>query len=134
MATLIGALTLSGCSKEADNASGAENSAEVTNETTETKNTQTLAGDEASVNKLLTSYADMAQAAYEDSLSEAKKLQAAVDALVANPTQQNLEAAQAAYKAARQPYSQTEVFVLMKVLWAKTTSALSAASMAGKVR
>lgn len=110
MATLIGALTLSGCSKEADNASGAENSAEVTNETTETKNTQTLAGDEASVNKLLTSYADMAQAAYEDSLSEAKKLQAAVDALVANPTQQNLEAAQAAYKAARQPYSQTEVF------------------------
>ena len=39
-----------------------------------------------------------------------RQLQDAIDKLIAEPTDANLEAAKAAYKAARQPYSQTEVF------------------------
>lgn len=62
------------------------------------------------LDNLLTSYANMALAAYSDSLEGAKQLQAAVDKLVAEPTQANLDAAKAVYKTARNPYSQTEVF------------------------
>ena len=108
MSALITTLALSGCSKEKDDA--AQSNQEVAVENNAKKETATVAGDEASVNKLLTNYADMAQATYEDSLTEAKKLQQAVDVFVANPTEANLEAARAAYKAARQPYSQTEIF------------------------
>lgn len=108
MSALITTLALSGCSKEKDDA--AQSNQEVAVENNAQKGTATVAGDEASVNKLLTNYADMAQAAYEDSLTEAKKLQQAVDVFIADPTEANLEAARAAYKAARQPYSQTEIF------------------------
>lgn len=62
------------------------------------------------VQTLLNSYADIALAGYEDSLTGAKKLQVAIDAFVAEPTQANLDTAKAVYKEARQPYSQTEVF------------------------
>ncbi|WP_350542116.1 imelysin family protein, partial [Psychrobacter sp. CAL495-MNA-CIBAN-0180] len=64
----------------------------------------------ANVDRLLLSYSDMAQAAYQDSLATAKILQAAGNTYVDTPTQANLDAAKAAYKAARLPYSQTEVF------------------------
>ncbi|HBF45473.1 MAG TPA: imelysin, partial [Shewanella frigidimarina] len=47
---------------------------------------------------------------YKDSLDTAKALQTAVETYVTTPTQANLDAAKAAYKAARQPYSQTEIF------------------------
>lgn len=59
---------------------------------------------------LLNSYADMALAAYSDSLEGAKKLQTAIDTFVATPTQENLDAAKSVYKEVRNPYSQTEVF------------------------
>lgn len=62
------------------------------------------------VETLLNSYADIALATYDDSLTGAKKLQAALDTFVAEPTQVNLDAAKAVYKEARQPYSQSEVF------------------------
>jgi putative iron-regulated protein len=55
-------------------------------------------------------YADIALAEYEDSLTTAKALQTAVDALIAKPSQETLDAARAAWKAARIPYQQTEVF------------------------
>ena len=55
-------------------------------------------------------YADVALAAYGDSLVTAKALKAAVDALVAAPSAESLNAARAAWLAARVPYQQTEAF------------------------
>lgn len=55
-------------------------------------------------------YADIALAEYEDSLTTAKALDVAVDALIAKPSQETLDAAKAAWKAARVPYQQTEVY------------------------
>ena len=59
---------------------------------------------------VLDNYADIAAAKYADSLSTAQVLQTAVNALVANPSAENLEAAKDAWLAARVPYQQTEVF------------------------
>ena len=55
-------------------------------------------------------YADIGQATYGDSLTAAKALQAAVTALIASPSEANLAAAQAAWRAARTPYMQSEAF------------------------
>tara|TARA_R110002096_G_scaffold130284_5_gene279392 strand:- start:1727 stop:2983 length:1257 start_codon:yes stop_codon:yes gene_type:complete len=59
---------------------------------------------------VLTTYADIAAATYGDSLTTAQTLQAAVDALIAEPSETNLTAARTAWKAARVPYQQSEVF------------------------
>lgn len=59
---------------------------------------------------VLEHYADLAQAAYQDSLSTAKSLQAAVGKLIEQPTEKNLVAARSAWKAARVPYQQTEAY------------------------
>lgn len=55
-------------------------------------------------------YADMALAKYEDSLTTAKALDAAVDVLIARPSQETLDAARSAWKASRIPYQQSEVY------------------------
>jgi putative iron-regulated protein len=60
--------------------------------------------------EVLSTYADIALAGYEDSLETAKLLDAAIDALIADPSAETLEAARAAWKAARLPYQQTEAF------------------------
>ncbi len=59
---------------------------------------------------VLTTYADIAQAKYEDSLTTAKALDEAVKALIAKPSEAALAAARDAWKAARIPYQQTEVY------------------------
>jgi len=59
---------------------------------------------------VLSNYADMAQAGYEDSLNTAKALDAAIDALIADPSEATLTAAREAWKLARIPYQQTEAF------------------------
>ena len=59
---------------------------------------------------VLNTYADIAQAAYTDSLDTARTLKLAVDAFVANPTEDNLRGARAAWIAARIPYMQTEAY------------------------
>jgi len=59
---------------------------------------------------VLTKYADIAHAGYEDSLITAKELQAAIDALVANPSATTFDAAKSAWLASRVPYQQTEVY------------------------
>ncbi|MEM7047461.1 MAG: imelysin family protein [Pseudomonadota bacterium] len=59
---------------------------------------------------VLAHYADMAQAKYEDSLSTAKILDAAIDTFLANPSQAGLDKAKTAWLAARIPYQQTEVY------------------------
>lgn len=58
----------------------------------------------------LTTYADIAQAMYEDSLYSARKLQRAVNELVANPSEAAMAAARSAWVSARVPYQQTEVY------------------------
>ncbi|WP_248305019.1 imelysin family protein [Devosia sp. FKR38] len=59
---------------------------------------------------VLSTYADIALAGYEDSLARAKALDVAIDALIATPSEATLEAARAAWKAARIPYQQTEAY------------------------
>jgi len=59
---------------------------------------------------VVTTYADIAAAAYGDSLTTAQALQAAVAALIAAPSESTLAAARTAWIAARVPYQQTEVF------------------------
>ena len=55
-------------------------------------------------------YADIAEAGYADSLAEARNLKAAVDKLIAQPTEDNLKAARQAWRTARIPYMQTEAY------------------------
>ena len=59
---------------------------------------------------VLTTYSDIAQAKYVDSLMTAQALQEAVDALLVAPSQDTLEDARAAWKTSRVPYMQTEVY------------------------
>lgn len=59
---------------------------------------------------VLAHYSDIARATYEDSLTTAKALDAAIDAFIAKPTAETLDAAKAAWKAARIPYQQSEAF------------------------
>lgn len=66
-----------------------------------------MAADKANV---LDTYANIAFAKYEDSLTTAQALQTAVDALIANPSDDTLAAARQAWLDARVPYQQTEVF------------------------
>lgn len=64
-----------------------------------------LAADIAAV---VETYADIAHAKYEDSLTTAEALQEAIDVLTAKPTEENLQAARQAWLASRVPYQQTE--------------------------
>ncbi len=59
---------------------------------------------------VLATYADIALAKYEDALTTAKALDPAADALIAKPSAETLAAARDAWKAARIPYQQTEVY------------------------
>lgn len=74
-------------------------------------------GDDASSSKLpanaaeaVTTYARIVSATYEDSVTAAAELDAAVTALLATPSQATLDAAREAWLDAREPYLQTEVF------------------------
>jgi putative iron-regulated protein len=64
----------------------------------------------ATPDEVAKTYADIAHAGYEDSLTTAKTLQLAVAYLVATPSEQTLQAARDAWLAARVPYQQTEAF------------------------
>jgi len=68
------------------------------------------ADDPPSQAAVLLTYANIAEAGYEDSLATAQSLKGAVDALVKAPSQAHLEAARAAWLATRVPYQQTEVY------------------------
>ena len=59
---------------------------------------------------VLGTYADIAQATYEDALAGAQMLDAAARTLVAAPTEANLNAARQAWRHARVPYQQSEAF------------------------
>ncbi len=66
-----------------------------------------LAAEPAEVVK---TYADLAHAGYQDSLTTAQALRAAVEALADSPSDETLAAAKTAWLAARVPYQQTEAF------------------------
>ncbi|MGA0540793.1 imelysin family protein [Neotabrizicola sp. VNH66] len=66
-----------------------------------------LAAEPAEVAK---TYADLAHAGYQDSLTTAQALRAAVEALADSPSDETLAAAKTAWLAARVPYQQTEAF------------------------
>ncbi len=59
---------------------------------------------------VLKHYADLAHVMYSDSLLTAKDLEKKIDALLANPTEENLSASKNAWVAARVPYMQTEAY------------------------
>jgi putative iron-regulated protein len=59
---------------------------------------------------IVANYADIVLATYEDTLSAAGALDAAVDALIAQPSEQTLATARERWKAARIPYSYSEAF------------------------
>lgn len=65
---------------------------------------------ETDAKAIIKTYSDIALAKYEDSLTTAKTLDTAIDALLATPSAETLDAAKAAWKAARIPYQQTEVY------------------------
>ena len=59
---------------------------------------------------VLSHYADLAHAKYEDSLITARALQGAVNHFIVEPTEANLATAKDAWLAARVPYQQSEVY------------------------
>ncbi|MGN7294568.1 imelysin family protein [Rhizobium sp. SAFR-030] len=59
---------------------------------------------------VLTHYADLAHAKFQDALTTAQTLDKAVDALIAKPSAETMAAARKAWIAARVPYQQTEVY------------------------
>lgn len=59
---------------------------------------------------VISHYADIAEAKFDDSLAAAKTLDKAIEDLLANPTEETLQAAKTAWLAARVPYQQTEVY------------------------
>ncbi|MEO1319226.1 MAG: imelysin family protein, partial [Pseudomonadota bacterium] len=59
---------------------------------------------------VVTTNANIAYASYSDSWVLAIELEAAIDDLVAAPTQESFDAAKAAWLAVNEPYGQTEVY------------------------
>lgn len=70
----------------------------------------TMADAEVNKTTALKTYANTAEENYADSLTTALRLQAAVDSLLADPSAEALEAAKAAWLAARAPFQQSEAF------------------------
>ena len=68
----------------------------------------TISNDKAA--PVVAHYAELASAVFSDALSSGRNLQKAVDALIATPNDKTLQAAREAWKAARVPYMQSEVF------------------------
>jgi putative iron-regulated protein len=59
---------------------------------------------------VLATYGDVAEATFKDSLATAKSMKAAIDAFIADPNDETLAAARAAWIEARNPYQQTEAY------------------------
>ena len=64
----------------------------------------------ASEKAVIKTYADIAEATFEDALITARVLQQAIQKLALKPTETNLEKAKTAWLAARVPYQQTEAY------------------------
>ncbi len=60
--------------------------------------------------EILDTYANIAQAGYQDALTTARELKITIEAMIATPSSTTLTAARKAWIAARVPYQQTEAF------------------------
>jgi putative iron-regulated protein len=100
-------LALNACDKQTSEAPVTPTQPAVANKTIQTPVT---ADQNTAATAVINHYADIALATYSDALTEAEKLQAALDALVKNPDEIHLQAARTAWITARIPYMQTEVF------------------------
>ncbi len=65
---------------------------------------------EPKVKDIVNTYANIAQATYEDSLNTAKKMKGAIDAFLKTPTATTLQAARKSWLDARVPYQQSEAY------------------------
>jgi len=103
---------LTACSDEDKAAQSAapETTAPAPAEVAETAPAAEASNDTVQPSAVVSHYADLAHATFEDALTTAKALDAATDALIANPSTETLEAAKQAWLAARVPYQQSEVF------------------------
>lgn len=96
---------------DTENTSGIEPTSETGSETdSDTEPGTEVEHDLDLLRQVLETNANIAFAGYSDSVGTAVELQSAIDALVADPTDTNLEAARAAWLVAREPYGQTEVY------------------------
>lgn len=105
---LAAAISLAGCGE--DKAPAEQASAPQTTTQSEPAASTPNAVNTESAQAVVKHYADLAHAVFSDAHSTGLKLQQAVDALLANPTDDTLQAAKEAWLAARVPYMQTEVF------------------------
>lgn len=65
---------------------------------------------ETDIAAILATYADIAEAGYQDSVTTARTLQTAIDSLIETPNDATLAAARSAWIEARVPYQQTEAY------------------------
>ncbi|MHB0762839.1 imelysin family protein [Stutzerimonas sp. NM35] len=105
---LAAAISLAGCGDDKTPAQQA--AAPQTTTQSEPVASAPKALNEEAAQAVVSHYADMAHAIFSDAHATALKLQEAVDGLLANPTDETLQAAKEAWLAARVPYMQTEVF------------------------
>lgn len=104
------AISLAACGDSSDNkATPAPAAVPTTNASTPAAPSATQV-DEAAAKAVVSHYAELASAAFTDSLSTAQTLQKAVDAFLAKPTDATLKEARDAWIASRVPYLQTEAF------------------------
>ncbi|MBU3056525.1 imelysin family protein [Pseudomonas indica] len=106
------AISLAGCGDDKEKAAAPQASAPAPAASQSSAAPAPAAGkvDEAAAKAVVKHYADIALAVFSDALSTGKALQQAVDALLANPSDETLKAAREAWLAARVPYMQSEVF------------------------
>lgn len=100
------AISLAGCGEDKQDASAPQAAAPAAASSAAATGTV----DQAAAKAVVSHYADLALAVFSDAASTGKQLQAAIDALLANPSEDTLNAAKQAWLAARVPYMQTEVF------------------------
>lgn len=106
-AAIIAASILTACGSD-------DNDKKKNPQNVDTETVQFLDSDLANIRKVLNTNADIAYAAYSDSVDTAKALKTALATLKTNPTQANLDAARKAWLIAREPYGQTEVYRFRK--------------------
>ena len=105
---LAAAISLAGCGEDKAPAEQAAAPQTTTQSEPATSAPDTLNSEAAQA--VVKHYADMAHAIFSDAHGTALQLREAIDALLAEPTDETLQAAKDAWRAARVPYMQTEVF------------------------
>lgn len=109
-AAIIAASVLTACGSDNDNKKDSGNK----NPQSQDSFVEFKQSDLVNIKKVLETNADIAYAAYSDSVKTAEALKVALAQLKTNPTQANLDAARKAWLIAREPYGQTEVYRFRK--------------------